>query len=69
MRTVKRFLARSTSGSSQKAQGLLQENSVPIVSDHLFFSEGAMENAVSVTEKHSILLKSYEHTWISHAAW
>ena len=69
MGAVKCFLARSTSGSSKKAHGLLQENSVPIVSDHLFFSEGAMENTVSLIEEHSILLKSYEQTWISHAAW
>ena len=68
MGTVQRFLARSTSGSSKKAHSLLQENSVPIVSDHLFFSEGAMENPVNVTEEHPIKLKSYERTWISHAA-
>ena len=44
--TVNRFLAHPTSGSSDEAIGFLQKNSVSIASDHLFFSEGEMEDTV-----------------------
>ena len=56
---VKRFLAHPTSGSSDEAieaNGFVQKNAVSIASDHLFFSEGAMEGTVLHTGEHSILL-------------
>jgi hypothetical protein len=37
-----------------------EKNAVSILSDHLFFNEGAMEDTVCITGEHSIILKSYE---------
>ena len=42
-----------------------EKNAVSIASDHLFFSEGAMERTVSITEEHSIILLSYEKIFLS----
>jgi hypothetical protein len=52
-----------------KPKASREKTAVSRASDHLFFSEGAMEGTVCFTGEHSILLKSYEKICLSQSGW